>query len=316
MLGGAMVIGANPPGLGGPTREYRASAAFLLGAAFMLVILLLVIGSASGGSPAGWVVPLVGPIVLMLILFVTAVGLAQQATWAAVVMTPLLYLLVVSGAISFVLAFTRSTFEIPLGLILAIWALRAPPSTTGLRMGRGATAVIAMALAAALWALPADLLLRPGGPLIVDETALQPSLFVTCTPPHGAEPTRIHVRYDWQWLRSETWTGGQDAVMVEVFHEGTEGGLIGLALGETDPLAPGIWQEDVSILPPLGVTFGVDLATTGFGPQSVGFGLIGPGTLGSGVVNVEATYRHGAASAGSAAGSARWSVPTSMDCEW
>jgi hypothetical protein len=311
-----MAIAVNPMAPGGPTREYRASAAFLIAAAFMLVILLLVVGSVSTGPPARWVVPLVGPVVLMLILFATAVGLAQRATWATVAMTPLLYLLVVSGAISFVLGLLRSTLEVPLGLILAVWALRAPPSTASLPLGRVATAVVATALAAALWALPSEFLLRPGGPLVLDASALEHSLQVSCTAPHGAEPARIHVRYDWRWLRSEPLAGGQDQITVEVHQQGTDSGPIALALDETDPLPSGISQQDISIFPPLGMTFGVDLATTGFGPQSVGFGLIGPSSQGSGVVTVDARYRHGAASSTGTGGIEGWSAQTSVDCEW
>jgi hypothetical protein len=310
-----MVIGAIPPGTGGPTREYRAAVTLVIAATFVLVVLLLVIGVNPEGQPVRWAVSLVGPIVLMVTLFATAFGLAQRAEWAAAAMTPLLYLLVVSGAISFVLALTRSTFEIPIGLILAIWALRAPTSRSA-RPNAVTAAVLAVAVVAALWAFPAELLLRPGGPLIVDETAFQPALGVTCAPPVGADPARIHVSYDWHWLRSEPWAGGQDVVKVEVFPEGTESGLIGLALGEADPLAPGISQEDISIFGPLGLTFGIDLATTGFGPQTVGFGLVGPTTLGSGVVDVKATYRHGSASSDGNTGTALWTVETSVDCEW
>lgn len=313
-----MVIGANPPGLSGPTREYRAATAFVIAATFMLVVLVLVLGVNPQGQPVRWAVALVGPIVLMIALFATAFGLAQRATWAVAAMTPLLYLLVVSGAISFVLALTRSTYEIPIGLILAIWALRAPPSRSVPR-GRVASGVVAVAVAAALWMLPAELLLRPGGPLIVDETAIQPSLEVTCAPPLGAEPARIHVGYDWRWLRSEPWAGGVDVVELEAFGNGSDDGLaIGFAIGQSDPIPAGVWQSDISIFGPLGITYGVDLATTGFGPQAVGFNLVGPSnaSLGSGVVHVKATYRHGSASSDGDPGQALWTVETSVDCEW
>jgi len=262
-------------------------------------------------------VTLAGPIVLMLVMFAAAFGLAQRAVWAIAAMTPLLYLLAVSGVISFVLALTRSTFEIPLGLILAIWALRAPQARATGSVGAGAAAVVAVAVTAALWVLPAEVLLLPGGPLIVDETALQPSLGVTCAPPQGNEPARIHVGYDWRWLRSEPLASGQDFIEIEAFPDGPEDGFaVGFAIEQSDPLPAGIWQEDIAIFGPLGMTYGVDLATTGFGPEAVGFALIGPTAfVGPGVVHVKASYRHGPESAGNVR-SALWTVETSADCAW
>lgn len=305
----------NPASANGPTREYRGAVTFILTATFMLVILLLVLGSMPSGQPARFMVTLAGPIVLMLVMFAAAFGLAQRAVWAIAAMTPLLYLLAVSGVISFVLALTRSTFEIPLGLILAIWALRAPPARATGSVGAVAAAVVAVAVTAALWVLPAEVLLRPGGPLIVDATALQPSLEVICTPSVGVDPSTVQVRYDWRWLRGEPWSGGHDVIQLEVFEEDVDN-LLSFALDETDALPAGISQEDISIFPPLGMTFDVDLATTGFTPGSVGFRLIGPNNPSAmTAVTAQATYRHGYETTAGIR-SAVWQVETSTRCEW
>jgi hypothetical protein len=120
-------VDAAPVGTGGfvPTREYRAKWAFAIAAIFVFVALFLAGGGFGfGASPLGL---LLGPILGAVIHAVAAAGLESRASGARYAMSPLLWILVVTGLISVAVALLRSTLLFPVGAILAWWSLRVPP---------------------------------------------------------------------------------------------------------------------------------------------------------------------------------------------
>lgn len=117
-----------PPSSGNsflPTREYRAQWTFILATAF-LVFAYVVVLSQSGGSLGGGLV-LAGALGIG-VNATAAWGLSNRRDWARYAMTPLLWIYVVAGVLVFVIVAARGGINIPVGTILAAWALLAKPS--------------------------------------------------------------------------------------------------------------------------------------------------------------------------------------------
>ena len=133
---GQSVAGAMAP-LPPPSREYRAMVTFTVAGAFLVVALFLFAGVLSF-APVALASVALGTVALLM----TAYGLSGRQPWAIAVMSPILWLLVILGAIEFVGAFTHNAINIPIGGILALWALRAPTHGTAGPLGATGTFVI------------------------------------------------------------------------------------------------------------------------------------------------------------------------------
>jgi hypothetical protein len=313
----------------GPSREYRASITFTIGGAFALLALFL-FGGAFSLTPAVLGVLILASVLLgMVAQFATAYGLAGGRAWAIAVMTPLLWLLVIEGAIQFIQSLLQGSLNIPIGALLAMWALRAPIRHLPVRAwgGRGTAVFLASIVSAVLpWFAPA--LLVAGGPLIVAQDALRPILSVECQGTPGHAPTRIHVEYEWSWTRGEPWVDGTDTIEIGSFTQAAEEDF-SYVLEHTDDGSNGTWQSNVQIGDAPRVLFGVDLSQARFEPGRVGVWLLpsseNPSDDGS--IDIGATYRHGASSTqwpgatdvsgfGDAGTLAAWEVDTAARCEW
>jgi len=318
--------GAAPPAPGrGPSREYRASVAFTIGGAAILFVVLLVSGSILNPSPPiRGVVLLAGVILGVAALLGTAYGLSRGSGWAVAAATPMLWVLVVAGITETVVAATHSTINIPIGALLAVWALRAPVRS-GSEAGRsspalgvaGALALGAMLLSAG-WPLVSPILLQSGGPFVVGADALQPTLTLNCDGVPVTAPTAVSVEYDWRWLRSEPWAAGNDSITLAAYTT-READTGSFTIDADAPGSVGTWQSDFFILEPQGIVFGVDLAQAGFNPGSVGFGLIAPGVdyaSPHGSIQLMATYLHAPADTNGPDSPAAWRVTTEARCEW
>jgi hypothetical protein len=110
---------------GAPTREFRARWTFTIAAAFGASLLILYNGLL-GAFPISAVL---GAILNVIAAAIEASGLAGRRDWARYAMTPLLWLFIVTGLLQLLLALTNNGFNIPIGAILAAWALLAKPST-------------------------------------------------------------------------------------------------------------------------------------------------------------------------------------------
>ena len=110
---------------GPPTREYRATTTFVVAAIFLTVAVLL-FGRYMDrfASTSAIYVGLLG----IVINVIAAWGLAAGRGWARYAMTPLLWIYVGAGILVFVVALSRNSFNIPIGGIVAAWALYAKPS--------------------------------------------------------------------------------------------------------------------------------------------------------------------------------------------
>jgi hypothetical protein len=101
------------------TREYRAIITFAISAGFLIVALLIT------PSPTGVVL---GASLGIAVSLVEARGLSQRRDWARYAMAPLLWIYVGAGMVVFVVVLARGGVNIPIGAILAAWALSAKPT--------------------------------------------------------------------------------------------------------------------------------------------------------------------------------------------
>lgn len=307
-----------------PTREYRAAATFLLTGVFTLLLVLLY-GQTVSSVPAIGVVKLAGPVIGGVLEVAIALGLGLRRTWAYAAMTPALWILALSGVLTFIAALARGSLDIPIGPILAIWALRAPPSamprpTPDALMRRAIAPVLMAALVVvAAWPLVVPTLTRPGGPLIVDAPDLDLQLQTATPCPGGAGPAHdppdlIDVVLRWTWARSEPMPGGTDAV---AFSWATGGGEESGGYFLDQPIAqqPGITEEDRSSRL---VVYRSDLAVSGFEPGSMTIRLRRPNelTAGPGLVQVAAKYAHHETGIAGVAPTGLWTRAATITCEW
>jgi hypothetical protein len=317
-----------PPGApptGRPSREYRATVAFTIGGLFALIVALLLFGNVLQVVP-----PIRGALVLggallgTVAMLAAAYGLASGRGWAIVVATPMLLLLVLAGVIEVVEALTHNTIDIPLGALLAVWALLAPvrtpvdPTQGSRTWGVAGTLVLAAMVVSTAWPIVSPLLLQSGGPFVVAEDALQPSLFLTCNGAPDAPPTSVTIRYDWRWSRTEPWAAGTDTITLVAYSSVEEDGSASYVLEGSTQGSAGTWQSDIMISEPQGVVFGIDLTQAGFEPGSVGIGLqpAGPLPSGPGSIDVQATYLHAPIDTSGPNAASAWRVRSQMSCEW
>jgi hypothetical protein len=300
-----------------PSREYRAAVALSLTAIFTLAILALYGNVMSVFPPVTRAVTLAGPGTGAFVGLLMAFGLARGATWARSAMTPVLWLVVVSGSVSFVLALMRGSIDIPLGALLAIWALRAPP-TIDRRPSPLGRAIVGVMTIVAAWPLIALLALQPGGVLLTAESDFDASLELSGACPGsgvaapGDAPEAIDVTFRWSWHRAEPFREGIDELTITWFTFGA-GEDLGYYQDQPLPQAAGVTEEDRWIGR---TTYRIDLAQQSFEPGEVRIRLLRatPPPPGLGEVNVMAQFLH--APTGSSVRPALWGAVEQARCEW
>jgi hypothetical protein len=108
-----------------PTREYRGMWTFAISGVFLVLALLVVLGGSGTLTSSG---AFVGALLGTAVSLIEARGLFQRRDWARYAMTPMLWIHVGAGVLVFLVALQRNSFNIPIGAILAAWALTARPS--------------------------------------------------------------------------------------------------------------------------------------------------------------------------------------------
>lgn len=308
-----------------PSRQYRATTALLVTGVFTLFAILLYRGTISS-VPAIAAASLAGPLIAAVVELVVAFGLAWRLPWANPAMTPVLWILGLSGALTFLASLAGGRLDIPIGAILAIWALRAPPSSVPHPPGgQSARTVLAPVLVgglvlAAAWPLIVPTVTQPGGPLIAASSDLSLELLSASPCPGDAGPAHdppeaIDVVLRWTWARAEPMRAGADAVVLTWETMGGPEGSGGFYLDEPIPQQPGITEEDRSAL---FAVYRSDLAERGFEPGSVTIRLRRPDELrsGPGEVQVAAKYAHHSLSISGSQLQGVWTRAQVMNCEW
>jgi hypothetical protein len=307
-----------------PSREFRArTVLFIMGAISVLAIALY--QGMISSVPAIGAVSLAGPVVAAAVELVVAFGLALRLLWASAAMTPVLWILGVSGALTFVLSLATGRLDIPIGAILAIWALRAPPSSTpDAAPGQPTRTVLAPIVVAALlvasaWPLIVPSVTQPGGPLLAASADLH--LEVAATPcvvdsvvAHDP-PDALDIVVRWTWARSEPMRVGIDAVVLRWATMAGVEGSGGYYLDEPIPQDPGITEEDRSALFAI---YRNDLSIRGFEPGSATIRLRRPNELvsGPGIVQVAVTYAHHYNGQNGTTPAGLWTRAEVTTCDW
>ena len=110
-----------------PTREYRAMWTFAISAA-LLVVGLLFFGNQAGAYIGGGQGAVFAALLGLVTTLIEARGLSERRDWARYAMTPLLWIFVGAAVLIVIVALGRNSLNIPVGGILAAWALAARPS--------------------------------------------------------------------------------------------------------------------------------------------------------------------------------------------
>lgn len=145
----------------------------------------------------------------------TALALDRRRDWAVSAIRPLLLLLLLWGAYTFVTALAAGGIRIPWTSIAAGWALLAPADRRPLSRlgGRGGAVLVASAALVAM-VLAGEPVFGWGGLFDVHERDLKASLVVDCGTPGAALPERIAMTYKWSWSRGTLLANEDDVVVV------------------------------------------------------------------------------------------------------
>jgi len=111
---------------GPATREYRALVTFAVAAVFVTLVVVVVDGNMERSATPMSV--LWAGLLGIANNVVAAWGLAAGRPWARYAMTPILWIYVGAGVLTVLVALSRGSVNIPIGAILAAWALYAKPS--------------------------------------------------------------------------------------------------------------------------------------------------------------------------------------------
>ena len=197
--------------------------------------------------------------------------------------------------------------------------MRAPTIGTPGSPGRGVagTVVLAAMLLNTGWPVTSGLLLQPGGPLIVSQGELLPSLVVTCDSTPGTPPSFVRISYDWRWSRAEPWPTGDDSVTISWYTRRWDP-ILGYDLGSIGPVSAGIRESNREIGDPWAIVFAVALATTRFEPSAVEILLATPHDVANdhGSIEIEAIYLHAPDSTAASNALATWRVRSNTRCTW
>jgi hypothetical protein len=177
---------------------------------------------------------------LAVLYVVVAWALDRRHQWAVSVIRPLLLLLLVWGAYTFVTALAAGAFRIPFTALATSWAMlgRVDRRPLPRPKGRGAAVLLPSAALIAMM-LAAPPVFGWGGFFDVHERDLSASLVVDCGTPGSALPERIAITYTWSWS-SSTLLANEDDVVVIGWNGDDAGGHPLYVFGDTPEAGDGI----------------------------------------------------------------------------
>jgi hypothetical protein len=152
---------------------------------------------------------------LAVVYVVVGWALDRRQHWAVSAIRPLLLLLLVWGAYTFVTALASGAFRIPWTTLAASWALFGPVDRRPLpRLSRRGAAVLVASAALIAMVLAGQPVFGWGGFFDVHERDLSSSLVVDCGTPGAALPGRIAIAYEWSWSGSTLFANEDDVVVI------------------------------------------------------------------------------------------------------
>ena len=152
---------------------------------------------------------------LAVLYVVVARALDARRTWAISTIRPLLLLLLVWGAYTFLTAVAAAAVRIPFTALAASWALFGSADRRPLpRLGGRGGAVLVTSAALIAMVLASQRVFGWGGFFDVHQGDLSGSLVVDCRGPGAALPERIAIAYDWSWSGSTLLANEDDVVVI------------------------------------------------------------------------------------------------------
>jgi hypothetical protein len=144
-----------------------------------------------------------------------AFALDRRQHWAVSAIRPLLLLLLVWGAYTFLTALAVGAVRIPYTTLAASWALFGPADRRPIPKlsGRGGAILVASAALIAM-VLVGQPVFGWGGFFDVHERDLSASLAVDCGTPGSTLPERIAITYEWSWSGSTLLANEDDVVVI------------------------------------------------------------------------------------------------------
>jgi hypothetical protein len=178
--------------------------------------------------------------VLAVLYVIVARGLDRRQAWAVSAIRPLILLLAVWGAYTFVTALAASELRIPFSTLAAGWAMLGPADRRPLPKlaGRGRAALLASVTLIALLVANQPLF-GWGGYFDVHQRDLSASLTVDCGTPGASPPDRITVTYEWSWSSNTLLANEDDQVVFGWTGDDPEGHPL-YSLGDTPAAEPGM----------------------------------------------------------------------------
>jgi len=190
---------------------------------------------------------------LAVLYVVLARALDRRQQWAVAIIRPLLLMLLVWGAYTFMAALAAGGLRIPWTTLAASWALFGPADLRPLpRLGGRGGAVLVASAALIAMVLAGEPVFGWGGFFDVHERDLSASLVVDCGTPGSGLPERIAITYPWSWARSTLLANEDDVVVIGWNGDDAEGHPL-YVLGDTPDADRGI---------SLGTTSGVSTTMT------------------------------------------------------
>ena len=236
--------GGSPMEVQGPrmgSLEWRASLALkVLAGINAFGIILAMIPGTIPSSELQAVAFHVASGALAVLYVVIAWALDRRQHWAVSAIRPLLLLLLVWGAYTFVTALAAGGFRIPFTTLAASWALFGPADRRPLPRlsGRGVAVLVASTTLVAT-VLVGQPVFGWGGFFDVHERDLSASLVVDCGRPGAAPPERIAIEYTWSWSGNTLLANEDDAVVIGWNGDDAEGHPL-YVLGDTPEAGDGI----------------------------------------------------------------------------
>lgn len=207
-----------PPPDPRPQFDRRASNVLIILALLAVLGGLLVAGVVGTAPTLARIVVVVLAVASGIAAGAVSVALDRRRTWAPATAVPLLWLIAVGGVLRFVVGLSAASLQVPLDALFAMWALNGagrPPGVLPAGRQTVGAALLAVAMTGQLAGPAATVLSTPGlSPFIVDRSALDGRLLVSCVPDGAGTSAGLSVRVSWTWAHRDAFPEGLDVVGV------------------------------------------------------------------------------------------------------
>jgi hypothetical protein len=213
-----MAVHVTPPGEGPRPGSLESRASLALKFLAVVSVFAMVLATIPGSIPSSRFLVVafhLGSLALAVLYVLVAWALDRRQPWAVAAIRPLLVLLVVWGAYTFVSALLAGAARIPFTALAAAWALLGAADRRPLPRlsGRGGAVLVSSAALIAIL-VASQSLFGWGGYFDVHEPDLSASMAVDCEAPGAALPDSIEIGYEWSWSNITLLANDEDVILI------------------------------------------------------------------------------------------------------